>query len=180
MWVRARSGYPNNQRICAAKTRQATPGSWPMRNTRARPWSGVYRAILASRCWRAAGKAPSHNHVAPRAWWAMTASAGSSVRCATRSNVSPISRAVSTVTVQDKTATAHTGPGPALTSRPPADITRRPGCRRAPPLALRQIDVNIPGGNSSSSSATVKAAYVENAGPSYPLKTYQGHHDSTK
>ena len=33
MRVRACSGYPSNQRVRAACARQATPGSWPMRNT---------------------------------------------------------------------------------------------------------------------------------------------------
>src|SRR5262249_31047149 len=37
-----------------------------------------------------------------------------------------------TGTVQDKTATAHTGLGQALASRPPAGTTRWPGGGRAP------------------------------------------------
>ena len=34
-----------------------------------------------------------------------------------------------TVTVSHNTATAQTGPGPALASRRPADTTRMPACR---------------------------------------------------
>ncbi len=44
-----------------------------------------------------------------------------------------------TVAVQYKTATDQTGPGQALASRPPADTTRMPGCRRAPPRALSAL-----------------------------------------
>src|SRR5262249_18565448 len=44
-----------------------------------------------------------------------------------------------TVAVQDKTGTDHTGPGPALASRPPAGTMRMPGCRHAPPQALRAL-----------------------------------------
>ncbi len=57
-------------------------------------------------------------------------------RCARRSKVSPSSRAVCNCSRANKTDTAHTGPGPAVASRPPADTTRVPGCRRAPPRAL--------------------------------------------
>src|SRR5262249_62193711 len=39
------------------------------------------------------------------------------------------------VLLKKKTATAQTGPGRALGSRPPADTARVPECRRAPPQA---------------------------------------------
>ena len=75
-----------------------------------------------------------------RAWWAMTARAGSWARCARRSNVSPsLARRVQLWPYRHKTATAHTGPGQALASRPPADTTRGPGCRPAPPQALHTL-----------------------------------------
>src|SRR5215472_12071684 len=41
-----------------------------------------------------------------------------------------------TVAIPHKTGADHTRPGQALGSRPPADTTRVPACRRAPPRAL--------------------------------------------
>ena len=63
---------------------------------------------------------------------------GARVRCARRSRCPQLACRVE-LSPYHKTATAQTGPGPALASRPPADTTCRPGYRRAPPRAPRAL-----------------------------------------
>src|SRR5262245_34384627 len=52
------------------------------------------------------------------------------------------------------------GPGPALASRPPADTMRMPGCRSAPPRALRALSLSA-GLRRGQCGGTMPAGYAQ-------------------
>ena len=130
--------YPSNQRVCAAFAAghpqlvdHPAPG--------ARCGSGVARAMPASSCRRAAGKARAATTYSP--WHSGRGPQGRGHRrVAPGPTTSPRARGQSvTAAGQYKTATDRTGPGPARASRPSADTTRGPGCRCARPRARRAL-----------------------------------------